>query len=302
MPRMDELALAQRLIAFDTSNAEGLRRAAEFVGGWLESNDIKADPDRVARAAGDDGRGRARPAAPTLVLHGHMDVVPGGRDQFEPTDRRRPAARPGRLRHEGRAGRDAGRAARPPRPGGRAPPPWDRLGRGIRGGGEPRLRRTGARAASSATSRSRASRPTSRSGVQAKGVLAMRLRGAGALGARRDAVARGQRRRQGGRGIQGYRVATVCTPQLRPVRPALHQSRSDHGRRRPEQSARYLRHRRRYPLPARSGSRRDPRAGERPARHPACSPPSGARPRWSSRTPLRGRASARRPRRTIPSG
>ena len=39
---MDELALAQRLIAFDTSNAEGLRRAAEFVGGWLESNDIKA--------------------------------------------------------------------------------------------------------------------------------------------------------------------------------------------------------------------------------------------------------------------
>ena len=41
-PCMDELALAQRLIAFDTSNAEGLRRAAEFVGGWLESNDIKA--------------------------------------------------------------------------------------------------------------------------------------------------------------------------------------------------------------------------------------------------------------------
>ena len=39
---MDELALAKRLIAFDTSNAEGLRRAAEFVGGWLESNDIAA--------------------------------------------------------------------------------------------------------------------------------------------------------------------------------------------------------------------------------------------------------------------
>ena len=39
---VDELALAKRLIAFDTSNAEGLRRAAEFVGGWLESNDIEA--------------------------------------------------------------------------------------------------------------------------------------------------------------------------------------------------------------------------------------------------------------------
>ena len=81
---MDELALAQRLIAFDTSNAEGLRRAAEFVGGWLESNDIKA--------AQTESRGlpvttaEVGPAeAPTLVLHGHMDVVPGGRDQFEPT-------------------------------------------------------------------------------------------------------------------------------------------------------------------------------------------------------------------------
>jgi succinyl-diaminopimelate desuccinylase len=81
---MDELALAQRLIAFDTSNAEGLRRAAEFVGGWLESNDIEAKqtearglPVTTAQVGADGG-------APTLVLHGHMDVVPGGRDQFEP--------------------------------------------------------------------------------------------------------------------------------------------------------------------------------------------------------------------------
>ena len=81
---MDELALAKRLIAFDTSNAEGLRRAAEFVGGWLESNDIAATqtearglPVTTAEVGPDDG-------APTLVLHGHLDVVPGGRDQFEP--------------------------------------------------------------------------------------------------------------------------------------------------------------------------------------------------------------------------
>src|SRR5215212_6812670 len=80
---MDELALAQRLIAFDTSNAEGLRRAAEFVGGWLESNDIKA--------AQTESRGlpvttaEVGPAdVPTLVLHGHMDVVPGGDGQFDP--------------------------------------------------------------------------------------------------------------------------------------------------------------------------------------------------------------------------
>src|SRR5215207_4390158 len=82
---MDELALAKRLIAFDTSNAEGLRRAAEFVGGWLESNDIEAKqtearglPVTRAQVGPEDGD------VPTLVLHGHLDVVPGGRDQFEP--------------------------------------------------------------------------------------------------------------------------------------------------------------------------------------------------------------------------
>jgi succinyl-diaminopimelate desuccinylase len=82
---VDELALAQRLIAFDTSSAEGLRRAAEFVGGWLESNDIQAKqtearglPVTTAEVGIRDGD------APTLVLHGHLDVVPGGRDQFEP--------------------------------------------------------------------------------------------------------------------------------------------------------------------------------------------------------------------------
>src|SRR5215203_3173941 len=82
---MDELALAQRLIAFDTSSAEGLRRAAEFVGGWLESNDIQAKqtearglPVTTAEVGIRDGD------TPTLVLHGPLDVVPGGRDQFEP--------------------------------------------------------------------------------------------------------------------------------------------------------------------------------------------------------------------------
>jgi succinyl-diaminopimelate desuccinylase len=80
---MDELALAKRLIAFDTSSAEGLRRAAEFVGGWLESNDIGAQQTE-ARGLPVTTAEVGPPHAPTLVLHGHMDVVPGGRDQFEP--------------------------------------------------------------------------------------------------------------------------------------------------------------------------------------------------------------------------
>ena len=37
---MDERALTERLIRYDTSNDEGIRKAAGFVKGWLESRDI----------------------------------------------------------------------------------------------------------------------------------------------------------------------------------------------------------------------------------------------------------------------
>ena len=80
---MDEVSLTERLVAFDTSSPEGLRRAAEFVGGWLESRDIKAKqieskglPVTMAEVGPRD--------APTLVLHGHVDVVPGDREMFTP--------------------------------------------------------------------------------------------------------------------------------------------------------------------------------------------------------------------------
>ena len=80
---MDEIDLAQRLIAFDTSSDEGLRRAAEFVGGWLESRDIHAE-QTIARGLPVTKAEVGPPDAPTLVLHGHLDVVPGGKDQFQP--------------------------------------------------------------------------------------------------------------------------------------------------------------------------------------------------------------------------
>jgi len=80
---MDEIDLAQRLIAFDTSSDEGLRRAAEFVGGWLESRDIPAE-QTIARGLPVTKAEVGPPDAPTLVLHGHMDVVPGGAEQFKP--------------------------------------------------------------------------------------------------------------------------------------------------------------------------------------------------------------------------
>jgi succinyl-diaminopimelate desuccinylase len=80
---VDETALTQRLIRYDTSNDEGIRNAAGFVKGWLESRDIPVEelqirglPVLAARVGSAKG--------PTVVLHGHLDVVPAREEQFEP--------------------------------------------------------------------------------------------------------------------------------------------------------------------------------------------------------------------------
>jgi succinyl-diaminopimelate desuccinylase len=80
----DELvALASRLISYETAHSEGVLEAAGFVKGWLEARGIEATADEVrglpvlkAEVGPED--------APTVVLHGHLDVVPGHRDQFDP--------------------------------------------------------------------------------------------------------------------------------------------------------------------------------------------------------------------------
>jgi succinyl-diaminopimelate desuccinylase len=82
---VDERILAERLISYDTSRPEELVAAAGFVKGWLESRDIEARhhdhhgmPVLVAEVgASDEG-------SPCVVLHGHLDVVPGRPEQFEP--------------------------------------------------------------------------------------------------------------------------------------------------------------------------------------------------------------------------
>ena len=77
------VALAQRLISFETSEPEGIGEAAGFVKGWLEARGIAAESDEVRglpvlkAEVGPEG-------APTVVLHGHLDVVPAHADQFEP--------------------------------------------------------------------------------------------------------------------------------------------------------------------------------------------------------------------------
>ncbi|HEY7455864.1 MAG TPA: M20/M25/M40 family metallo-hydrolase [Solirubrobacterales bacterium] len=80
----DELvALATRLIAFDTSEPDGVLEAAGFVEGWLEARGIGVATEEVRglpvlkAEVGPEG-------APTVVLHGHLDVVPGRPGQFDP--------------------------------------------------------------------------------------------------------------------------------------------------------------------------------------------------------------------------
>src|SRR4029077_3318705 len=77
------VALATRLIGYDTSESEGVLEAAGFVKGWLEARGIEAAGEEVrglpvlrAEVGPDD--------APTVVLHGHLDVVPGRPGQFDP--------------------------------------------------------------------------------------------------------------------------------------------------------------------------------------------------------------------------
>jgi succinyl-diaminopimelate desuccinylase len=80
----DELvALAERLVRYETSSPEAVLECAGFIEGWLDARGIGVESDEirglpVLRAeVGPEG-------APTVVLHGHIDVVPGLAGQFEP--------------------------------------------------------------------------------------------------------------------------------------------------------------------------------------------------------------------------
>ena len=82
---VDERILAERLISYDTSRPDAIVAAAGFVKGWLESRDIEVRyhdhnglPVLVAEVGPIDD------AHPCVVFHGHLDVVPGREEQFEP--------------------------------------------------------------------------------------------------------------------------------------------------------------------------------------------------------------------------
>jgi succinyl-diaminopimelate desuccinylase len=80
---MDERALTERLITYDTSTLEGMQAAAGFVKGWLEARDVEVTGTLhngrpvLTATVGPAG-------APTIALHGHLDVVPARAEQFTP--------------------------------------------------------------------------------------------------------------------------------------------------------------------------------------------------------------------------
>ena len=73
-------------MTYDTSKPDQIRAAAAFVKGWLESRDVEVSelehnglPVITAAVGGkDDGK------RPTVVFHGHIDVVPAFEEQFAP--------------------------------------------------------------------------------------------------------------------------------------------------------------------------------------------------------------------------
>jgi succinyl-diaminopimelate desuccinylase len=82
---VDEHILAERLIRYETSRSEDLVAAAGFVKGWLESRDIEVrdyDHNGLPVLVAETGPRDAE--APCVVFHGHLDVVPGRPEQFEP--------------------------------------------------------------------------------------------------------------------------------------------------------------------------------------------------------------------------
>jgi succinyl-diaminopimelate desuccinylase len=80
---VDERALAERLISYDTSTEDGLRAAAGFVKGWLEAREIDVS-EHIFAGLPMLTATVGPPAGRTIVFHGHLDVVPGRIEQFTP--------------------------------------------------------------------------------------------------------------------------------------------------------------------------------------------------------------------------
>lgn len=79
---MDEVQLAERLIAYDTSRRSGIALATDFVAGWLEARG--AAVERVETGGRRCLVARVGSGPVRLIFNGHLDVVPGHPEQFQP--------------------------------------------------------------------------------------------------------------------------------------------------------------------------------------------------------------------------
>lgn len=79
---MDEVLLAERLIAYDTSRRSGIGQATDFVAGWLEARG--ATVSRIEHGGRRSLVARVGSGPIRVIYHAHLDVVPGHPGQFEP--------------------------------------------------------------------------------------------------------------------------------------------------------------------------------------------------------------------------
>ena len=81
---LEERVLAEELIRYDTSTVEGIKLCAGFARGWLEARDIVARQTGVRGLPVTTAEVGPSDASRTVLLHGHIDVVPGRPAQFVP--------------------------------------------------------------------------------------------------------------------------------------------------------------------------------------------------------------------------
>jgi succinyl-diaminopimelate desuccinylase len=80
---VDVRALTELLVNYDTSSEDGIQSCAGFVKGWLDSHELPVQAwTRNGRPVLATTVGAV--SGPTVILHGHLDVVPAHPQQFQP--------------------------------------------------------------------------------------------------------------------------------------------------------------------------------------------------------------------------
>ncbi|WP_148505266.1 M20 family metallopeptidase [Paenibacillus beijingensis] len=76
------VALASKLIGFENTEAERINRCAEFCKEWLNEHGVSCETvenEGLRSVVATVGSG-----SPTVLLNGHLDVVPGSPEDFVP--------------------------------------------------------------------------------------------------------------------------------------------------------------------------------------------------------------------------